>query len=258
MIHGGPHKFEKLPRNSDDCSEDPDPRDDYEQTSAGRHPNIFRLGLSLVLTTSLVAVVAVNWKNMGFGTNAVVEDAITLTSVHKIYKPHKINHRGPWGEVAGPDLNSQDYRLGARPKYGADPAALMGSPPWPHQKKSHGCGDACKGTCCNGGKLCCGPSAVCCGTSCCSGGSICCDAKIGLCCAGGTMCCWGKMCCASSWSCGRTRNFGDGLRFKVLKQCGGGAQFRRLLDKHAYARNFRRLLASNETGLRELLGIKQS
>lgn len=161
--------------------------------------------------------------------------------------------RGPFGEYAGPVLNPWDYHLGAVPKY-ADWRAHMGSAPKPTQKPSEKCLAGCTGTCCNKGKLCCGSDAVCCGTSCCSGGSICCDEKIGLCCAGGTMCCWGMMCCAPGWACGHTR--GNVGLFVPLKQCGSGAQFRRLSDEQRYKHNIRRLLA-NETALKELVGAAE-
>jgi len=160
---------------------------------------------------------------------------------------------GPFGEYAGPELAVRDFRLGAFPRY-ADPAAQLGSPPKPYEPPSKGCHGWCQGgTCCNDGKLCCGSDAVCCGTSCCSGGSICCDKHIGLCCSEDSMCCWGKLCCAPSWTCGNTRRYGNGLKFKLLESCGGGAQFRRLLDEQRYKQQFRALIAENSTALRQLV-----
>mmetsp|Transcript_82804 Transcript_82804/g.182024 ORF Transcript_82804/g.182024 Transcript_82804/m.182024 type:complete len:265 (+) Transcript_82804:76-870(+) len=157
------------------------------------------------------------------------EDAVELARV------------GPFGERAGPDFTFRDWRLGAHPKYGGDPQALEGSPPKKPEHPSHKCPAGCQGTCCNGGNLCCGSDATCCGTSCCSKGSICCDKDIGLCCAPGSMCCFGKFCCAESFMCGHTRSLDSPNRYKVLETCGGGGQFRRLLEQQLHKRDLRRM-----------------
>jgi hypothetical protein len=158
---------------------------------------------------------------------------------------------GPFGEYAGPAPP-----FGTGKYFWGQSVANMGSPPRPHEPHSIEPTPGCPGTSCNGGKLCCGSDAICCGTSCCSGGSICCNGHLGLCCAQGTMCCYGKMCCSPSFKCGDSRTVTDGLRYQVLQQCGGGAQIRRLMDQVYYKHQFRKLLATNETGLKELLGIQ--
>lgn len=210
----------------------------------------FFAGSATLLFASAACTAALAWSR-GTLRLARADDAVSLAAFGPAL--------GPFGEYAGPDLTPNDYRLGAKPKFGADWAALGGSPPWPYQpssdpKKPPGC----LGKGCNDGKLCCGSDAICCGTSCCSGGSICCDEKLGMCCAGGSMCCFGKMCCAPSWTCGRTRFVQSPYKWKRLEQCGSGAQFRRLVDKQAYNKNFRKLLAAeNETALEEMLGIRE-
>mmetsp|Transcript_109071 Transcript_109071/g.315126 ORF Transcript_109071/g.315126 Transcript_109071/m.315126 type:complete len:250 (-) Transcript_109071:136-885(-) len=147
----------------------------------------------------------------------------------------------------------QDFIVGAIPKY-EDAAAHYGTPPMPpgprqsSAKKMPGC----PGTSCNDGKLCCAAGDKCCGTSCCSKGSTCCNAKLGMCCAEGDMCCFGKACCANGFACGQTRDFSDGLRYEVLKQCGSGGQIRRLSGQLAYKSQMRNLMDANVTEFERL------
>lgn len=219
----------------------------------GRFVALGAVGAALLVVAGLAAAAS---GRRPTGGPMQAADAVEDGEVEELFKKGKKGPLGPFGELAGPSLNPQDYLVGSIPRF-SDWAAHHGSPPKKKEKPSKKCPAGCKGKCCNGGKLCCGKKAICCGTSCCSGGSICCNRGLGLCCAKGTMCCWGKMCCAPSWTCGKTRSYGEPLRYNILKACGGGAQFRRLLDEQRYKHDFRRLLASNETALKELMGIPE-
>jgi len=151
--------------------------------------------------------------------------------------------RGPFGEHAGPDFTPKDMLLGSYPKFGNDPAARTGSPSMPKLPNLSPTCNACKAT---GGS--------CCGTSCCGTDSICCKESIGLCCSSGSMCCYGSLCCQPGFNCGRTRNFAGSLKYTILKQCGPGANFRRLGavgDEQGYKAGLAKLL-KNDTALGEL------
>mmetsp|Transcript_148046 Transcript_148046/g.369051 ORF Transcript_148046/g.369051 Transcript_148046/m.369051 type:complete len:276 (-) Transcript_148046:74-901(-) len=241
---------EEIAKNADE-SDLGEARLPAHQKRWGRLPAL--VGIALAAALVLLAGFAVARRQQG--NDDAATEAVQEGEAEALYAPEPVigtgrAKLGPFGEYAGPapPFDSGKYFFGR-------PSSNMGSYPLPPEPHSLHKPPGCKGIGCNGGKLCCGKDAKCCGTSCCSGGSICCNSHLGLCCAAGTMCCYGKFCCSPSLKCGDTRVKDGSFRFQILQQCGGGAQIRRLVEQVRYKREFRKLLSTNETGLKELLGI---